>query len=81
MLCWHWHRLVDSECLIVWLPLNGKIHTGSAYSWALVTCLLSAFSLSEWALITGIACTLATFLLNWIYRHKEYRFRTKSDEH
>ncbi|WP_243466118.1 phage holin family protein [Sodalis glossinidius] len=42
--------------------------------------LLGAFSLSEWALITGIACTLATFLLNWIYRHKEYRFRTKRDQ-
>ncbi|OIV46837.1 holin [Sodalis sp. TME1] len=58
-----------------------KFTTGSAYSWALVTCLLGAFSLSEWALITGIACTLATFLLNWIYRHKEYRFRTQRDEH
>ncbi|BAE74021.1 hypothetical protein SGGMMB4_01741 [Sodalis glossinidius str. 'morsitans'] len=61
------------------IPME-KLTTGSAYSWALVTCLLGVFSLSEWALITGIACTLATFLLNWIYRHKEYRFRTKRDQ-
>ncbi|MGL9724468.1 phage holin family protein [Sodalis sp. (in: enterobacteria)] len=57
-----------------------KLTTGSAYSWGFVTCLLGALSLNQWALITGIACTLATFLLNWIYRHKEYRFRTKRDQ-
>ncbi|WP_406705363.1 HP1 family phage holin, partial [Sodalis sp.] len=42
-----------------------KFTTGYAYSWGFVTCLLGALSLNQWALITGIACTLATFLLNW----------------
>ncbi|WP_243466044.1 HP1 family phage holin [Sodalis glossinidius] len=57
-------------------------HTiGYAYSWGFVTCLLGMFSLSQWALILGIVSTLVTFFLNWYYRYKEYRFRTKSDEH
>ncbi|MEN3260710.1 MULTISPECIES: phage holin family protein [unclassified Sodalis] len=58
-----------------------RVTTGSAYGWGLITCLLGVFSLSEWALITGIVCSLATFALNWAYRHKEYRFRTTHHEH
>ncbi|CAK8739288.1 hypothetical protein SODG_002894 [Sodalis praecaptivus] len=56
----------------------GNYTTGSAYSWGLFTCLLGALSLSDWALIIGIICTLGTFGLNWYYRRKEYLFRTRS---
>jgi len=56
-----------------------KYTTGSAYSWSFSTCMLGLFSLSDWALITGIVCTLLTCVVNWYYRHKEYRFRVLKD--
>ncbi|CAB3775398.1 Bacteriophage holin HP1 family protein [Bacteriophage APSE-3] len=53
--------------------------TSASYCWSFSTCMLGLFSLSDWALITGIICTLLTCVLNWYYRHKEYRFRVRKD--
>lgn len=40
-----------------------------------VTAGLGALTLSDWALITGIICTLGTFALNWYYKQKELQLR------
>ncbi|QLK88625.1 holin [Arsenophonus endosymbiont of Aphis craccivora] len=44
------------------------------------TFLCGALSLSEWALVTGIICSVLTVGLNWYYRHKEYCFKTKHEK-
>ncbi|WP_119712274.1 phage holin family protein [Arsenophonus endosymbiont of Aleurodicus floccissimus] len=54
-----------------------KYTTGTTYVASATTFLFGALSLSEWALITGIICSVLTVGLNWYYRHKEYRFKIK----
>ncbi|ACQ68086.1 holin [Candidatus Williamhamiltonella defendens] len=55
-----------------------KYTTGTAYGASATTFLCGALSLSEWALVTGIICSVLTVGLNWYYRHKEYRYRTRN---
>lgn len=59
-----------------------KYSSPSAYLLSILTTFFGVFSLNEWALITGIFCTLSTFLVNWYYRRKEFLLRIKviSDE-
>ena len=43
---------------------------------------VAAFTLNDWAIIIGIAATVATTLLNWYYKHKHLqiaRQRAESD--
>ncbi|WP_181995195.1 phage holin family protein [Arsenophonus endosymbiont of Bemisia tabaci] len=54
-----------------------KYTTGTAYGTSATTLLCGALSLSEWALVTGIICSVLTVGLNWYYRHKEYRLKVK----
>lgn len=46
-------------------------HISYVVSW--LTTAVGALSLNEWALITGIICTIGTFIINWYYKEKEYR--------
>ncbi|WP_334473598.1 phage holin family protein [Arsenophonus sp. PmNCSU2021_1] len=55
-----------------------KYTTGTAYGASATTFLCGALSLSEWALVTGIICSVLTVGLNWYYRHKEYCYRTRN---
>lgn len=41
---------------------------------------LGAFSLSDWAVAVGIALSVGTFLLNWIYKRRAYRLRVQEVE-
>ena len=36
------------------------------------TVIFGGLSLNELALITGIVCSVATLLINWWYKHKEF---------
>ncbi|EKN3612477.1 phage holin family protein [Yersinia enterocolitica] len=40
-----------------------------------VTAGIGVLTLSDWAMITGIICTLGTFALNWYYKQKELQLR------
>lgn len=57
-----------------------KFTTACAYSSSLSTAVFGAITLNDWALIFGIVFSIATFGLNWYYRHKEYRFRTRAQQ-
>ena len=35
--------------------------------------MVGGLSLSDWAIVIGIACTVGTFVINWYYKRKEYR--------
>ena len=34
---------------------------------------LAALTAHDWAVIGGLAMAVATFVVNWIYKHKHYR--------
>ncbi|EPB0514010.1 HP1 family phage holin [Citrobacter youngae] len=36
-------------------------------------------SLNEWAVLTGIFCTIGTFFVNWYYEHKKFLRSTARD--
>ncbi len=50
-----------------------KIREQISYWVGCLTTAVGALSLNEWALITGIICTIGTFAINWYYKEKEYR--------
>ena len=35
--------------------------------------LIGGLSLSDWAIVIGIACTIGTFAINWYYKRKEFQ--------
>ncbi|MHA3258805.1 phage holin family protein [Yersinia pseudotuberculosis] len=44
-----------------------------------LTTTIGALSLNDWAMITGIVCTLGTFGVNWHYKRKEFQLREKAN--
>ena len=50
-----------------------KHRSASSYVTGAVTALFGALTLQDTAVIIGIVCTVATFGINWWYKHKEYR--------
>ncbi|WP_440867880.1 HP1 family phage holin [Symbiopectobacterium purcellii] len=57
-----------------------KFITPSAYSSSLSTAVFGALTLNDWAFIFGIVFSVATFAINWYYRYREYRFRTRTPQ-
>lgn len=55
----------------------GKSTSFSAYITGCITALLGYFSLQEWALVTGIVCTVGAFFINWYFKLREARFRER----
>lgn len=55
------------------MRMTEKITSASSYGTSGLMAAFGAVSLNEIALIVGIVCTLGTFLVNWYYRHKEFK--------
>lgn len=47
--------------------------SAAAYGTGAGMILIGGLSLSDWAIVIGIACTVGTFALNWYYKRKEFR--------
>ena len=41
---------------------------------------VAAFTLNDWAIVIGIAATVATTLLNWYYKHKHLQIARQREE-
>ena len=41
---------------------------------------VAAFTLNDWAIVIGIAATVATTLLNWYYKHKHLQLARQRTE-
>ena len=41
---------------------------------------VAAFTLNDWAIVIGIAATVATTLLNWYYKHKHLQLARRRTE-
>ncbi|MFS1562658.1 MAG: phage holin family protein [Candidatus Arsenophonus phytopathogenicus] len=52
-----------------------KYSSPIAYLWSILITILSFFTLEQWVAIVGIVCTIDTFLVNWYYKHKEYKLK------
>ncbi|KGM29101.1 holin [Photorhabdus luminescens] len=60
------------------MKLMDKYTSPSAYCWGMLTAMLGALSLNDWALIIGIICTVGTFSINWHYKRKEFQLKRES---
>ena len=49
------------------------------YRVGVITVAMAMLSLNEWAVLTGIFCTIGTFFVNWYYEHKKYLRSTARD--
>lgn len=47
--------------------------SGAAYGTGAASVVIGGWSLNEWAIAVGIACTVGTFLVNWYYKRQEFR--------
>ena len=51
-------------------------HTSNAsYITSVCTAVAGGVTLQEFALVIGIVATIGTFLVNWYYKHKEFKHR------
>ncbi|MEI7247990.1 phage holin [Pectobacterium carotovorum] len=41
---------------------------------------IAGLTLSDWAIIVGIACTVVTCGVNWHYRRKEYQLKLRGGD-
>ena len=47
--------------------------SAAAYGTGTGMILIGGLSLSDWAIVIGIVCTIGTFVVNWYYKQKEYK--------
>lgn len=47
--------------------------SAAAYGTGAGVILIGGLSLSDWAIVIGIACTIGTFAVNWYYKQKEFK--------
>ena len=47
--------------------------SAAAYGTGTGMILIGGLSLSDWAIVIGIACTIGTFAINWYYKRKEFQ--------
>lgn len=45
----------------------------SAQTASILTVIFGGLSLNELALVIGIVCSVGTLLINWWYKHKEFK--------
>ncbi len=46
--------------------------SAAAYGTSTGVILIGGMSLSDWAIIVGIICTVGTFAVNWYYKRQEF---------
>ncbi|ACJ10173.1 hypothetical protein GWK90_09625 [Candidatus Hamiltonella defensa] len=59
------------------LNMSEKYATPTAYLSSLMATVLGFFTLEQWVAVTGIVCTIGTFLINVYYRKKEYKLKAR----
>lgn len=47
--------------------------SAAAYGTGTGMILIGGLSLSDWAIVIGIVCTIGTFAINWYYKRKEFQ--------
>lgn len=47
--------------------------SAAAYGTGTGMILIGGLSLSDWAIVIGIACTVITFVINWYYKRQTYK--------
>ena len=47
--------------------------SAAAYGTGTGMILIGGLSLSDWAIVIGIVCTVGTFAINWYYKRKEFQ--------
>jgi Flp pilus assembly protein TadB len=55
------------------MKMSAKIATGASYGAGTVTLLIGGLSLSDWAAVAGIFSLVATFILAWYFKRREYK--------
>ncbi|QLR03797.1 phage holin family protein [Providencia rettgeri] len=55
--------------------MHEKYSSPFSYALGVITTAAGALSLDQWAVLIGIICTVATFLVNWYYKRKEFKLR------
>lgn len=51
----------------------------TAYTTSIGTGLFGSVTLNEFAIITGIICTLGTFAVNWYYKYRDDKRRDRRE--
>lgn len=46
-----------------------------SYFWGALCTLIGAFSLNEIAIIIGIILSVATFIINWVYKRRDFQHK------
>ncbi len=46
-----------------------------SYFWGAICTLLGALSLNDIAIIVGIILSIATFIINWIYKRRDFQHK------
>ena len=59
------------------MPHKAEIATNVAYVASGSAVVVGGLELNQWAAIIGITLGFATFIINWIYRHLNYRLQKK----
>lgn len=64
-----------------------KYSTSSAYFWGstsaiggAISLFFHSFTLDQWVVGIGITCTVATCLINWYYKRKDYKLKERHFE-
>jgi len=57
------------------MRMHEKYSSPFSYALGVITTAAGVLSLDQWAVLIGIICTVATFLVNWYYKRKEFKLR------
>lgn len=49
--------------------------SAAAYGTGTGMIVIGGLSLSEWAIVVGIFCTVGTFAVNWYYKRQEFKLK------
>lgn len=51
-----------------------------SYVWGILCATFGAMTLNEWALVIGILTTVGTFIINWMYKRRDFNHKKKLRE-
>lgn len=57
-----------------------KYSSPISYFWGILCTLFGALSLNDIAIIIGIILSIATFIINWVYKRKDFLHKKKLRE-
>ncbi len=54
-----------------------KTTTAASYITSGTMTLVGGYTVNEWLAVTGIILGIATFIVNWVYKHKHYKLEAR----